>query len=284
MAKILVTGATGNTGSLIVTLLLDKGADVRALVRDEDKAKGLRDAGAEIVVGDLDDPSTLGAAFDGVDKVYLVTWNGPTGEQQRKNAIAAAQASGSPHVVVGGALGIPSRITNGITAANDALKDSGLPWTILQPTFFMQNLMGAKQTIAEQDAIYFDLADGKLPMIDVRDIADAAVAVLTTDGHRGKTYNLTGPAAISMQDVAKAFSDGLGRPITYTAVPTAAAKDALMSMGYPEWTADGFGELMAGFADNWAADKVSPDVERLTGHAPRSIDTFVRDFKGFFAS
>jgi uncharacterized protein YbjT (DUF2867 family) len=282
MTKILVTGATGNTGSLVVHELLGKGADVRALVRDEAKAAPLKEAGAEIVIGDLDDPTTLAAAFEGVDKVYLVAWNGPTGEQQRKNLVEAAKASGSPHVVVGGALGIKSRIIDGIDAANDMLKDSGLPWTILQPTFFMQNLMGAKQSVAQGNALYFDLADGKVPMIDIRDIASSAAAVLTSEGHEGKTYDLTGPAAISMNDVAAAFSSALGREISYTAVPTAAAKEALVGMGFGEWTADGFGELMAGFADNWASDKVSPWVRKLTGQEPRSIETFVSDFKGFY--
>src|SRR5262249_15906299 len=141
MTKILVTGATGNTGSLIVNQLKSRGADVRALARDEGKAAGLREQGGEVVLGDLDVPSSLDAAMKGVDRVYLVTWNGPTAEQQRKNAVDAARRAGSPHVVVGGALGPKSRIIEQIDAGNAHLKQAGLPWTILQPTFFMQNVL-----------------------------------------------------------------------------------------------------------------------------------------------
>lgn len=282
MAKILVTGATGHTGSGIVLGLLAKRQQVRALVHDPAKAKALKDAGAEIVVGDMDKPETLKEAVSGVDKIYLVAWNGPTGEQQRKNVVAVAASDGKPHVVVGGALGSnKSRIVQQIDAGNEAVKASGAPWTILQPTFFMQNVMGAIPTIAK-GAIYWDLADGKVGMIDVRDIVDSAVAVLTGAGHEGQTYDLTGPAAISFHEVAATLSRVLGREVKYTAVPKAAARDSLVSMGYSEWTADGFCELMAEFAKNWG-NRTTDNVRKLTGHAPRSFEQFVTDFKAAFA-
>jgi uncharacterized protein YbjT (DUF2867 family) len=282
MAKILVTGATGHTGSGIVTGLLARRQQVRALVHDPAKAQALKAAGAEVVVGDLDRPETLTPAVSGVDKIYLVTWNGPTGEQQRRNVIAAAAGAGKPHVVVGGAMGSEkSRIIQQIDAANRTLKASGLPWTILQPTFFMQNVMGAIPTIAK-GALYWDLGDGKVGMIDVRDIVDSAVGVLTGAGHEGQTYDLTGPAAISFHDVAATLSRVLGREVKYTAVPTAAARESLVSMGYPEWTADGFGELMAEFARNWG-NRTTENVRKLAGHPPRSFEQFVTDFKAAFA-
>lgn len=281
--KVLVTGATGNTGSLIVQQLSAAGSDVRALVRDEAKAAPLRKQGIGVVVGDLDVPSTLDRALDRVDKVYLVTWNGSTAETQRKNVVDAALRAGRAHIVVGGALGPKSRITDQIDGANRHLKASGLPWTILQPTFFMQNLMAAKEPIA-QGGLYWDLGDGRLPAIDVRDIADAAVAVLLGHGHEGKTYDLTGPTAISFAEMASVLSRELGHAVSYTAVPTAAAKEFLVSLGFPEWIADGFGELMAGFAANWAAGRTSNNVELLAGHPARSFDQFVRDFRGYFMS
>lgn len=283
MSTILVTGATGNTGSLIAAQLRERGVDVRALVRNEGKAAALRDQGVEVVRGDLDDPSSLTDAVAGVDKIYLVTWNGPTAEQQRKNLVEVAKRSGMPHVVVGGALGPPSRITDALAAANEYLKASGLPWTILQPTFFMQNVMAATATIAHGQ-LYWDLGDGRVPAIDVRDIADCAVSVLTSDGHEGKSYDLTGPAAISFHDMAGALSHELGYDVSYIPVATQAAKEFLISLGFPEWIADGFGELMAGFAANWAADKTTPNVETLSGHPARSFAQFVRDYRGYFLS
>ncbi len=281
MPKVLVTGATGNTGSLVVKQLRERGVDVRALIRDPSRGTALEQQGVEVVVGDLDDPASLAQAVAGVDKIYLVTWNGPTAEQQRKNVVDAAKQAGRPHLVVGGALGAKSRIIDQIDAANKYLKESGLAWTILLPTFFMQNVMAAKAAIV-QGQLYWDLGDGRVPAIDIRDVADCAASVLTSDGHVGKTYHLTGPEAISFHDVAAILSKELGHEVRYVAVPTQAAKGFLMSLGFTEWIADGFGELMAGFAMNWAADKTTNNVARLTGHPARSFAQFVRDFRDYF--
>lgn len=283
MHKMLVTGATGRTGSLVVHQLRERGVDVRALVRNPSRGTALERQGVEVVVGDLDDPASLAQAVAGVDKIYLVTWNGPTAEQQRKNVVDAARQAGRPHVVVGGALGPSSRIISQIDAANLYLKQSGLAWTILQPTFFMQNVMAAKATIA-QGQLYWDLGDGRVPAIDIRDVADCAASVLTSDGHVGKTYDLTGPEAISFHDIAAIFSKELGHEVRYVAVPTQAAKGFLMSLGFTEWIADGFGELMAGFATNWAADKTTNNAAQLSGHPARSFAQFVRDFRDYFLS
>lgn len=281
MKKILVTGATGHTGSLVASGLCKRGFDVRALVRDRSRAASLEEQGIEVVVGDLDEPASLPGAVAGVDKIYLVTWNGPTAERQREAVVDAARRNGQSHIVMGGALGPHSRIIDQIDGANRHLKASGLPWTILQPTFFMQNLMGAKATIA-QGQLYWDLADGRLPAIDIRDIADAAVAVLTSDGHVGKVYDLTGPEAISVADMAAIFSKELGHEVHYVPVSTEAARRARLEMGFPAWVADGFGELMAGFATNWAAARTTDNVARLTGHPARSFAQFVRESRDYF--
>ena len=118
-------------------------------------------------------------------------------------------------------------------------------------------------------------------MIDIRDIAEAAHAVLTTEGHEGKTYVLTGPESISFHDVARALSGALGKEVSYVDVPPEAGKEAMMGMGLPEWIVDGFMELMAEFADNWG-DRTTANVETLTGHAARSIDQFAADFRTVF--
>ncbi len=147
----------------------------------------------------------------------------------------------------------------------------------------MQNLMAAKSTMA-QGQLYWDLGNGRLPAVDIRDIADCAVSVLTSDGHEGKTYDVTGPEAISVSDMAASFAKELGHDVTYVPVPTEAAKASLMGMGYSEWIADGFGELMAGFAANWAADKTTANVELLSGHPARSFAQFAKDFRSYFLS
>ncbi|MFW6068949.1 MAG: SDR family oxidoreductase [Chloroflexota bacterium] len=280
--KVLVTGATGNTCSILVPALREAGVDVRAFIRDEAKAQDLRASGVEVVIGDLDQPETIKPAVKGVDKVYLLTWNGPTQEQQAKNVIQAAQEAGSPHIVRHSMWGSEnSRIIKQGLAVEEALKASGLPWTILKPTFVMQNLMLAAQTVVENGTIYWDLNDGELAMIDIRDVADAAFATLTESGHEGQSYILTGPEAVSLHDVADELSAVLDKDVMYVAVSHEAALESMVSMGLPEWIARGYGELMDGFIGGFA-EEPTEDVEQLTGHPPRSIGDFARDFAGTF--
>jgi uncharacterized protein YbjT (DUF2867 family) len=281
--KILVTGATGNTGSALVPALLDAGVQVRAFVRDEEKARPLKDHGAEVVVGDLDKPETLDAAVKGVDKIYLVNWNGPTQAQQAINVIEAAKRTGeNPHIVRHSAWGTEkSRIIQQIDQVEEALKASGLPWTFLKPTFYMQNTMMAAQTVQSDGVVYWDWSDGRAGMVDLRDIVDAAAGALTGSGHEGKSYILTGPASISFHDVAAALSNVLGKEVKYVSVPHEASREAMVGMGMPEWIADGYVELSGGFSENFA-DHVSDSVPTLSGHPARSYEQFARDFKQVF--
>jgi uncharacterized protein YbjT (DUF2867 family) len=280
--KVLVTGATGNTGSLLVPALLRAGVDVRILVRDEAKAKSLKDLGAEVVLGDLDKPETILPAVKNVDEIYLLTWNGETQLQQAENVIDAAKKSGNPHIVRHSMWGSEnSRIIKQGYKIEEILKESGLPWTILKPTFYMQNTMMAAQTISSDGVIYWDMKDGKLGMIDVRDIADAAFAVITGKGHEGKEYILTGPEAISFNDVAKIFSNVLDTEIKYVSVPGEAALQSMVGMGLPEWIAKGYVELSEGFSDNFA-NRTTRNVEILTGHPSRSFEQFASDFARVF--
>ncbi|MCQ3977942.1 MAG: SDR family NAD(P)-dependent oxidoreductase [Anaerolineae bacterium] len=280
--KVLVTGATGNTGSGLVPALRGAGVDVRALVRDESKAQPLKDLGAEVVVGDLDRPETIGPAVEGVDKIYLLTWNGPTQAQQAENVIKAAQQAGKPHLVRHSMWGsAKSRIVKQGDQVEEAVKSSGLSWTLLKPTFFMQNTMMAAPTIASNGVIYWDMKDGKLAMIDVRDVVDVALAVLTGSGHEGKSYILTGPAAISFHDVASTFSKVLGKDVSYVSVPGEAALQSMVGMGLPEWIAKGYVELSEGFSENFA-NRVTENVATLTGHPARSFEQFARDFAQVF--
>jgi len=285
--KILVTGATGNVGSLLIPNLINLGVDVRALTRDASKAQGLKDAGAQIFVGDLEKPETLDAAFRGVDKVLLITPPNPNQVIQAKNGIQAAKRAGNPFVVrlsAGAVIGMPGalpRISGQHTETDGMLKASGLPYNIIRPHFFMQNVMMAAQTVASDGLVYMPFKDGNLGMIDVRDIADVAVKVLTEDGHEGKTYTLTGPASISFHDVAAALSQALGKQVDYVNVPLEAARQGMVGMGMPEWIADAFGEYFTAFSEGYG-DFTTDDVEKVTGNPARSFEAFARDFAQVF--
>jgi uncharacterized protein YbjT (DUF2867 family) len=285
---ILVVGATGNTGAGVAASLLAEGRQVRALVRDEDKAAGLREQGAEVAIADLDRPETLtDDLLDGVTEVYFVTWNGPSALAQSRNLLATIKRSGAaPHIVRLSGFGtLQSRIISELAKCEDDLKASGLPWTILKPTFFMQNVMMAAQTVKEQGAVYFDWGSGKAGMIDARDVVDSAVGVLTGQAGavEGETFVLTGPASIGFADVAEVLSRVTGRPIEYVPVPHEAAREAMLAMGVPEWIVEGYVELDAGFEDGFA-DRTTGNVEKLSGHESRGFERFALDFAEVFGA
>ncbi|HVO75850.1 MAG TPA: SDR family oxidoreductase [Ignavibacteriaceae bacterium] len=282
--KVLVTGATGNTGSLLVPRLLRADIDVRVFVRDGKKAESLNDLGAEIIIGDLDQPETIVPAVGDVDKIYLLTWNGPTQLKQAENVIKAASKAGTPHIIRHSMWGPEnSRIIKQGLQVEEIIKSSGLPWTMLKPTFYMQNTMMAAQTISAQGNIYWDMKDGKLGMIDVRDIAEAAFAVITGEGHEGKSYILTGPEAISFTDIAKIFSRVLERNVNFINVPGEASFQAMVSLGVPEWIAEGYVELSKGFSEDFA-NSITQNIKILTGHPARSFEQFANDFAHAFIS
>jgi uncharacterized protein YbjT (DUF2867 family) len=282
---ILVTGATGNTGSGLVPALLAAGARVRALVHTAGKAEPLRQKGAEVVVADLGDPSSLEAAVKGVDRIYLCLSNGPDQAKHGQNLIAAARKAGRPHLVHHAASGSDkSRIIRHINEVEAALRVSGLPFTILRPTFYLQNTMMAIPTVQSQGAIYFPMKEGRMAMTDVRDIVDVAAHVLLAPKgeHEGMTYTITTPETFTITEFASTLGAALGKPVNYVDVPISAARASMIGMGMDAWVVDGYMELFEGFADNWG-NKTSDDVQKLLGRPARGKREFVADFKQAFA-
>ncbi len=283
--KILVTGATSNYGSAIIQNLKAIGADIRALVHTESKAQGFRDVGVEVVVADFLRPETLDAALEGVDKVFLYTPLSPDLAKMASNHIAVARRAGKPHIVR-----VSEKSPEPVSAlrvgaqnakVNAELEASGLPYTSLRPTFYMQNTLLAAQSVASAGMIYMPTEDAKFAMIDLRDAVEAATKVLTTPGHEGQTYALTGPALLSFHDVASALSNALGKDVKYVNVPMDAARESIIGMGISEWTAEAFCEYFENYRKGGSAS-VSNDFEKLTGHPHRSYETFARDFAQYF--
>ncbi len=210
MNKILVTGATGTIGSFVCQGLKEMNADFTAMVRSEEKAKTLNEKGIETVIGDLSDTASLENALSGMDKVFLLSVTSPESPKLQGNLVRVAKEKGVKHIVKVSALGTSLDSKFGIgryhAMTERDIRDSGIAYTFLQPHSFMQNLIFDSATIKEQSAIYAPMADGKIGMVDARDIAAVAVKALSEEGHEGKTYILTGPKAISYYDIAKALS------------------------------------------------------------------------------
>jgi uncharacterized protein YbjT (DUF2867 family) len=286
MAKtILITGATGNISSGILGQLKGSGHKLRALVRNPEKAEALKQQGVDVRIGDLEKPWTLGPAFEGADTVWILSPPGPRAPEQSSNALWAAKQGGAKHVVrmsaISAAFNAPT-INSRLHALSDAeVAASGIPFTIVKPHFFAQNLMVSAGSIAQEGTIYLALGEGKVGIIDLRDISDFAARVLTSAGHEGKTYTLTGPASVTMHQVAAAIGNAIGKPVKYVPVPVEAARQAMTQMGMDPWMANLLCDYSTAYSANWG-DLVTDDFQRVTGKAPRSIEQFAKDFAGAF--
>ena len=277
--RILVTGATGNIASLVIPVLKDKGVTVRALVHDAEKGKALEAEGVEVVVGDFDTPELLDEAFKDVDTVLMIAPPHPEAGGWMTNLIAAAKRADGPRVVRMSALNAdpdgPTLNTQQHGTTDQELEASGLQYTILRPHFFMQNFFMSAPTIGSDGAMYWGMGDGRLGMVDVRDIADVAIEVLTDEAHNGKTYTLTGPASITLEDVASSVGTAVGKDVKYVPVSVEQVEEAVLPM-MGEWGAKIMGQYSKAYSENWG-DFTTAAVKDITGHEPRSIDDFANE-------
>jgi uncharacterized protein YbjT (DUF2867 family) len=285
---ILITGGTGTSGREIVEAVAKTGQPFRVTARDVARAEPLRKLGAEVVRGDFNDPPSLERAMAGVNRLFLNS--GPTEDlpQLQGNVIAAARRAGVRHVVKLSVFGadLPQastvRFMRQHVEVERALRDSGLAWTMLRPTFFMQNLLGSAATIRQAGAIFMPAADGRAPYIDTRDIADAAAVALTQPGHEGRAYELTGPEDLSFYDMAREIGAAIGRDVKYVPVSDEQARQSLLAAGIPAWNVEGMLELMRATRDGWMAGATG-EVRRLTGHPARTFAAFAREHAAAFA-
>lgn len=281
MTTILLTGATGSVSSAVIRSLQGSGHHLIGLVRDKAKAKGLAEQGVELRKGDLSLLRTVEGAFEGVDVAWLLAPPGPNAPIQSSNALWAARLGGVKHVVrmsaVGAAHDAPNLNSRLHALSDSEVAGSGLPFTIVKPHFFMQNLMMAARSVAEEGSIYFALGDAKLPMIDVRDIGASVAAILANPApHGGKTYTLTGPTAVGIADVASAIGDAIGKPVKYVPVPLAAMVESLTKMGLDDYTQVSLRDYFISYARGWES-QVTTAVKDLTGKAARGIGDFARE-------
>jgi uncharacterized protein YbjT (DUF2867 family) len=282
---ILITGATGRVGGATLKQLVSKGIPVRVLLRHPEKAAALADLGADPVIGDLAQQSSLEAALDGVSAALLVSPLDPRQVELQGNFIDAAKRVGRVHVVkiagLGTALDSPIRSGRWHAQTEKYLEASGLPFTHLRPPYFMQNILRFAPTIRLSAEFVGALDQGKAAMIDVADIAAVATTALTAPGHAGKAYTLTGPEALSYQDVAETLSRSLERPVTYRNVPLAVMRERLLNAGMPEWQVDIQMEFSTALGSGQAST-VTDTVEAVTGNPPRTFDQFIREHVALF--
>lgn len=269
--QILVFAANGNVGQPLVAALLAKGERVKAASR-AGKAVGA----AQGVAVDIDNPSTFAAAFEGVDRVFLLAPTGSLDITGRLLPVVEAAAARKVKVVLMTALGVDADDAIPYRQVELALERSGTPFVILRPNWFADNFQTFWKPGIDHGVIAVPAADGKTSFIDRRDIADSAAAALTTDRFDGRAFNLTGPEALSYGEAAAILSGVMGKAIAYTPVSDDAFVGILTGAGVPEPYARFLATLFHPVREGWTA-RVTGDVETLTGHPPRALATYAQD-------
>ncbi len=279
---ILVTGATGTVGHGVVKALgAMKDVQVRAFVRNAAKAQSLEGPNVAITQGDLAKKDTIEKALQGVDKVFLLSNADPKQMELQGNVVEAAKKTHVKHIVKLSALGTsldsPIKLAQWHRQTEEHIEKSGIPYTHLHPHFFMQNFFMFAQTIKKDGAFYAPMKEAKMSMVDTRDIAHVAATVLTQTGHEGKTYDITGPEAVSFNEAAAKLSEVLGKQVKYVPISIDDLKKGMKSMGIEDWFVEDMAKLYEFFNSGKAAF-VTPTVLQVTKKPGHSFSQFVKDY------
>ncbi|KAH3743505.1 SDR family oxidoreductase [Pelomyxa schiedti] len=285
---ILITGASGNNGKKVAEMLLaSKQARVRVGVRDPAKVADLQAKGAEVVTLDWNTPATITTAFNKVDRIFLLapiqlTWVGIF-----QAAVETAKREGTKFICEFSGLGANSSSPMFLSAEHgrceDLVKGSGIPFTILQPTFFADNwpnFNGA--TVKKDSAVYGASGDGKTAFVATEDISAVATGVLLNPTtYAGQTLIITAAEALTAAECVDVISKVIAKPVKYVDLPAEAYGKALEGHGMPEKLAQGMMDLETVKKNGWAT-VVTDVVKRVTGKEPIPLSKYIADHKAAF--
>jgi uncharacterized protein YbjT (DUF2867 family) len=277
---ICVTGAGGTVGREVVIQLESAKTPFRAAYFSSEKAEAARARGIEAVILDYNRPESLRAAFQGCDQLFLLGPNVLNQSALERNAVEAATAAGVRHIVKQSVMAASEEsysLAKVHRPGEKAIESSGLAWTFLRPNSFMQNVttfMG--ETIKAEGALYSASGNAKISHVDVRDIAAVAVKSLTESSHEGKAYTLTGPEALTYQELASELTKVLGRSISHINLSPSDLKNGMLAEGMPEELADRMLDLERYFREDHAS-RITDDVAQVTGRDPRRFSQYARD-------
>jgi uncharacterized protein YbjT (DUF2867 family) len=283
-AKILVTGATGSVGRILVQDLIKRGKDVRAGIHSSGKFDYIKMSGVEPVILEFEDFATIDRALQDIKSLFLITPTAREEVEYARRMVDRARMWGVEHIVrlsMLNAQELPgTQFTRWHREAEKYIENSGIAYTFIRPNAYMQNFLRYVQPSGSFIAVPLD--DQKVSYIDVRDIGAVGAEVLIGGKEfYEKTLELTGPDAITMDDVANALSHEIHSHIGYIPISEETARHILESLGISGWMAEGMLELYAMQRDEKNA-VITPTVEDLTGVKPVSFDKFARDYMNAF--
>ena len=284
---ILITGATGKTGSATAKSLGEMGETFRALIRNEEKKVGLESLGGEVVIGSIENTDVVNQSMQGVKTVLVLLPNSESQLALEKQLVDSAKQAGVERIVKMSSIEATPDATSPIPKlhleSEEYIKQSGLAWTMIKPNFYMQNLLASAGTIKDQGKIFLPMGEGKTGMIDTTDVGTVIAKVLSEDGHESMNHEITGPEILSFYEVAEIFSKALGKQVDYVDVPMDAYKETLGQFLTNQWHLDAVIDLFKGIAEGGIEDKTNTFNE-LTGETPKSLSQFLAENSFIFKS
>lgn len=283
---ILVTGATGESGAAVIGEFVRRGLPVRALVRDRAKVGTVVPSNVEVVVGDLAKPETLGDALAGVEKVLLISSAGPGLVQTQSSFIDSAKKAGVLHIVKFSGMGCwphaEFRFARMHAEIEKYLEQSGLAWTHLRPSTFMSDYFREVPSISAEGVLALPMAGARIAPVDTEDIAKVAVSLLNSDGHEAKRYEMTGPAALTVDEVAATISAAIREPVRYVDIDPAKKSRAMLDAGVPAYFADAMDELFSQRRKGADESRVNLSTHQSFGVVPTTFTEFAHRHAGVF--
>jgi uncharacterized protein YbjT (DUF2867 family) len=276
-SPLLFIGASGLIGSLVTPALMKAGFSVTTAGR-----RGLSVGGAPGIAVDLRDSTSVPRAMQGVATVALVLTDAPDMESIGLNAVNAAKAAGVRRLLWFSGFGAKSdnkaRFSCRHPLIDEAVRVSGIPYTILRPNFLMQNFtFFYGDIIRTTGTIFLPLGDARISHLDLRDLADAAVAALADDQHLNQTYDLSGPETLHTGEIAEQIGAATGRNIQYQPISVPEMEAGLRDAGMDAWFAEGLAELYGWIRDSGQASEVTDSVDRLLGRKATPFRQFALD-------
>jgi uncharacterized protein YbjT (DUF2867 family) len=273
----LITGATGDVGSRVVALLLQRGERPRIFVRDREKALTRFGATVDIFVGDLADSAALKAALRGIDKLFLVN-SGPELPARDKAAAKAAKAAGVKHLVKLSSMDVEQGLAIGAwhEQGEAAIRASGIPFTFVQPSGFMSNLLAWATSIRIERLVCSSTGDGERAFIHSDDIAAVAVNALTAGDHFGESLPITGPEALGFSEVTAKIGLAIGRQLTFRPISDEEARQRYSAISGSEPETEAHVSLWRAIREG-RLGAVTDTVERILGRKPIGLDQWVAE-------
>lgn len=278
MSKVLVTGATGKVGSEVVKQLAAKGVAVRAAAHHPEKAQELAGDNVEIVKFDYSDPTSVAAALEGVDKIFLMSPPFVADPIALEKAlIDAAKQAGVKHAVKLSAAGVEYNDNAPLRIVEKYLEASGLPYTIVRPSWFFQNFITGQLENIRRGTIAIPAGEGKTGFIDTRDIAAVVVTAFTEEGHTNQAYTLTGSEALDHYQVTTILSKVLDKPVKYEPVTDEQFRATTTAEQWPTEAIETL-SMLYGIVRAGQASGITPTVQTVLGRPPIRFEQFAYDY------